>query len=139
MLKAIKDLNLTVLIEEEYGDTVRFIEDNPELKIIIPHMGGINGGCDRMDVFFDNPNVYFDTSVAKLDDIERILDSVGTDRVIFGSDVSGTRQPFFNFTKVELDKIQQLDLDEQQAAADPRIWSDLCHVILNVKEFIYLH
>ena len=116
MLKVIKALGLTVLIEEEYGDTVRFVRDNPELKVIIPHMGGINGGCDKMDAFFGNPNVYFDTAVAKLDDIKRILDNVGTERVTFGSDVSGTSQPFYNFTKVELAKVRQLDLDEESMA-----------------------
>jgi hypothetical protein len=113
MLKSIKDLDLPVLIEEEYDNTVRFVKDNPELKIIIPHMGNLNGGYDRMDVFFDNPNVRFDTSVASLDAIKRVLDNVGPERVIFGSDVSGTRVPFFNFTKVELAKILQLDLDER--------------------------
>jgi predicted TIM-barrel fold metal-dependent hydrolase len=113
ILKLIENLSLPVLIEEEYGDTVRFVKDNPGLNIIIPHMGNLNGGYDRMDVFFDNPNVYFDTSVANLDAIKRVLDNVGDDRVIFGSDVSGTRMPFFNFTKVELAKMLQLDLDEQ--------------------------
>jgi hypothetical protein len=113
ILKLIGDLSLPVLIEEEYGNTVRFVKDNPGLKVIIPHMGNLNGGYDQMDVFFDNPNVYFDTSVANLDAIKRVLDNVGDGRVIFGSDVSGTRMPFFNFTKVELAKMLQLDLDEQ--------------------------
>lgn len=113
MLKAINDLNLPVVIEEEYGDTVRFVKDNPGLSIIIPHMGNANGGSDQMDVFFDNTNVYFDTSVASPDAIKRILDNVGDKRVIFGSDVSGTRVPFFNFTKVELAKVLQMDLDER--------------------------
>lgn len=113
ILKRIKDLNLPVLIEEEYDNTVRFVRDNPELEIIIPHMGNLNGGYDRMDVFFDNPNVHFDTSVASLDAVKRVLDNVGPERVIFGSDVSGTRVPFFNFTKVELAKVLQLDLDER--------------------------
>lgn len=113
ILKLIEDLSMPVLIEEEYGDTVRFVKDNPGLKVIIPHMGNLNGGYDRMDVFFNNPNVYFDTSVANLDAIKRVLDNVGDERVILGSDVSGTRMPFFNFTKVELAKVLQLDLDEQ--------------------------
>ena len=113
ILKLIKDLDLPVVIEEEYDDTVRFVRDNPELKVIIPHMGNINGGYDRMDVFFDNPNVYFDTSTASLDAIKRVLDNVGAERVIFGSDVSGTKLPFYNFTKVELAKVLRLDLDER--------------------------
>ena len=116
ILGLIKDLSLPVLIEEEYGDTVRFVEGNPELKVIIPHIGKLNGGCDRMDVFFDNTSVYFDTGTAGLDDIRRVLDNVGPERVIFGSDVSGTSLPFFNFTKVELAKVLQLDLDERSKA-----------------------
>jgi len=112
ILKAIKDLNLPVLIEEEFDDTVRFVRDNPELNIIIPHMGNLNGGYDKMDVFFDNPNVYFDTSTADLDAIKRVLGIVGDERVIFGSDVSGTSVPFYNFPKVELAKVLKLDLDE---------------------------
>jgi len=116
ILKAIKDLNLPVLIEEEFDNTVRFIKDNPELNIIIPHIGKLNGGSDRMDAFFDNPRVYFDTSTADLDSIKRVLDNVGVGRMIFGSDVSGTRMPFFNFTKVELDKVLKLDLDERSKA-----------------------
>jgi predicted TIM-barrel fold metal-dependent hydrolase len=76
-------------------------------------MGNLNGGYEKMNVFFDNPKVYFDTSTASLDAIKRVLDNVGAERVIFGSDVSGTRMPFYNFTKVELDKVSQLDLDEK--------------------------
>jgi len=113
ILKAIKELNLPVVIEEEYEPTVRFVKDNPELKIIIPHMGNINGGCNLMDIFFHNANVYFDTSTASLGNIKKILGGVGAERVIFGSDVSGTRLPFYNFPKVELAKVLQLNLDEQ--------------------------
>jgi hypothetical protein len=112
MLKAIKSLNLPVLIEEEYDDTVRFVRDNPELNIIIPHIGSLNGGYDRMDVFFDNPKVCFDTGTAKLDAIKWALDNVGDERIIFGSDVSGTSLPFHNFPKVELAKVLKLDLSE---------------------------
>lgn len=113
ILKRIKELELPVLIEEEYNYTVRFVKDNPELKIIIPHTGNLNGGNDKMDIFFNNPDVYFDTSTASPDAIKRLLDNVGNKRVIFGSDVSGTRMPFFNYTKVELAKVMQMGLDEQ--------------------------
>lgn len=112
MLKAINDLDLPVVLEEEYEHTVRFAENSPELSVIIPHMGSLNGGYNKMDVFFDNPNVYFDTGTATLEAIKRVLAEVGAERVIFGSDVSGTREPFYNFTKVELDKVTKLDLDE---------------------------
>jgi len=113
ILKLINDLHLPVVIEEEYEYTVRFVKDNPNLNIIIPHMGSLNGGYERMDFFFDQPNIYFDTGTATLDAISRILYNVGPERVIFGSDVSGTSLPFYNFTKVELEKVLKLNLNEQ--------------------------
>jgi len=111
LLKRIRGLKMPVVLEEEYAETLRFVEENPEVKVIIPHMGKLNGGCDLMEAFFDNPNVYFDTSTAPLEAIRKILDHVGAERIIFGSDVSGTKEPFYNFPKVELKKVLQLDLD----------------------------
>jgi hypothetical protein len=102
--------NLPILIEEEFDDTVAFVRRSPELPIIIPHMGNLNGGASQMDVFFGSPGVYFDTSVASREDILRIMEKVGPERVLFGSDVSGTAQPFFNFPRVELAKVRSLGL-----------------------------
>jgi len=113
ILKRIRDLNLPVTIEEEYEDTVHFVERNAGHPIIIPHIGSINGGYERMVTFYDKPNVYFDTSVASLEAIKTVLNGVGPERIIFGTDVSGTGQPFFNFPKIELAKVSQLDLDEK--------------------------
>jgi len=113
VLKAIRALSLPVLIEEEFAHTAAFVARNPGLPIIIPHMGLANGGTDKMHVFFSNPDVCFDTAVAPLDSIRRVLDAVGPDRILFGSDVSGTHQPFFNFTKVELEKVLRLGLSDQ--------------------------
>ncbi|HGJ67073.1 TPA: hypothetical protein ENS27_17065, partial [bacterium] len=112
ILKAMKDHQLPVVLEEEYEYTLRFVHENPELNIIIPHMGFLNGGYDKMSAFFDKPNVYFDTGTATLDAIKNVLYNVGVERVIFGSDVSGTKTPFFNYTKVELDKVLQLNLND---------------------------
>ncbi|HAX62339.1 MAG TPA: hypothetical protein DCX95_07295 [Elusimicrobia bacterium] len=112
-LQKIKDLNFPVLIEEEFSNTVKFIDCNPELTFIIPHMGKLSGGCDKMDIFFDNPRVYFDTSTAPLNEIKRIFEICGAKRIIFGSDVSGTKQPFYNFPRVELEKLNMLNINEQ--------------------------
>ncbi|MFQ5711404.1 MAG: amidohydrolase family protein [Candidatus Geothermarchaeales archaeon] len=114
ILEEIKRLGMPVLLEEEFHETKRFIGENPELKIIIPHMGKLSGGYEEMDVFFEKPNVYFDTSTASLEAIERVLSHVGPERVIFGSDVSGTEEPFHNFPRVELEKLRKLDLDEEE-------------------------
>jgi hypothetical protein len=29
-------------------------------------------------------------------------------------------------------------LPAEAAASDPRVWADLCHVLMNVKEFIFI-
>lgn len=112
-LERIRELELPVLLEEEFEETKRFIDGHPELDIIIPHIGALNGGHDRMEAFYDNENVYFDTSVAPTDAIKRCLEAVGPERIIFGSDVSGTATPFYNFPKVELAKIRGLCLKRE--------------------------
>jgi hypothetical protein len=112
-LRRVKELKMPVLMEEGFAETFAFIEQNPELDVIIPHMGKLNGGYRSMEAFFSNPRVYFDTSTAEPSAIRWILQHVGPKRIIFASDVSGTREPFFNFPKVELRKIMGLGLDEK--------------------------
>jgi len=111
-LEAIRELNMPVTLEEEFENTVAFVERSPELPVIIPHTGRLNGGTERMAVFFDRPSVYFDTSVAPLEAVRFVLDGVGIERVIFGTDVSGTSQPFFNLPRVELEKLRRLGLSD---------------------------
>lgn len=104
---------MPVLLEEEFMATKNFVESNPEVNVIIPHMGELNGGYERMRIFYQKENVYFDTSVAPLKVIREVLEHVGPERVIFGSDVSGTSELFYNFPKIELQKIYRLNLDEE--------------------------
>lgn len=111
-LKVIKDLDMPVLLEEEFDETKSFIDENPELNVIIPHMGKLNGGHEKMEIFYGKENVYFDTSTAPAEIIKSFLDAVGPERVIFGSDVSGTHEPFYNFPKVELRKLLEIGLEE---------------------------
>lgn len=112
-LKNIKKLEMPVLLEEEFKETERFIEKNPETVVIIPHMGYLNGGYDQMQAFHEKKNVYFDTSTASFEAIEKCLETVGRERVIFGSDVSGTQEPFYNFPKVEIEKLRKLNLKKK--------------------------
>ena len=109
-LSEVKRLGLPVLYEEEFSITEAFVRDNPELNIIIPHIGELSGGADKMSAFYDAPNVYFDTSTAPLEHIAAALDKVGPGRIIFGSDVSGTKLPYHNFPHIELDKVKKLGL-----------------------------
>jgi len=116
ILERIRARKMPVTFEEEFDETVRFVERNPGLPVIIPHCGALNGGTDRMSVFFDTPDVYFDTAVAPLDALRWIVQNVPAERIIFGSDVSGTSMPFFNFPAVELAKVRQLGLGDREIA-----------------------
>lgn len=116
-LKRVKELKMPVLLEEGFEETLAFVKRNPELFIIIPHMGKLNGGYELMESFFPNPNVYFDTSTAEPAAIKWVLESVGPRRIIFGSDVSGTKEPFYNFPKVELKKLMGLGLGKEALEA----------------------
>ncbi len=109
-LDAIRRLVLPVVVEEEFCQTRGLVERLAPSPVIIPHMGGLNGGTERMDAFFDDPRVCFDTAVAPIENVRWVLEHVGPRRVVFGSDVSGTSEPFFNFPKVELAKLKKLDL-----------------------------
>lgn len=113
-IQAIRERNIPTIIEEEFDNTVALVERLMPAPVIIPHCGYLNGGHQKMDVFFGNPRVYFDTSTAAPGEVEYILAGVGPERMIFGSDVSGTGQPYYNFTKVELEKILQLGLSDTE-------------------------
>lgn len=115
-LEVIRAHDLPVVLEEEFHNTVAFLERSPQLNVIIPHMGNLNGGYEAVEAFYDNPHVFYDTAVAELRPIEKALEYVGVERVIFGSDVSGTSVPYFNFTCVELEKIMKLGLTDDELA-----------------------
>lgn len=115
-IEEIRRRNMPTIIEEEFDLTVALIERLDPAPIILPHCGRLNGGIEKMDVFFDDERISFDTSVTPLEGIEQILRNVGPERLIFGSDVSGTRTPFFNFPAVELEKVRRLDLSEDEMA-----------------------
>ena len=118
ILEKIKELKMPVLIEDEYNETVNFVKSNPELNIIIPHCGknmwvpptldSLVENFKRMQFFFERSNVFFDTGGIEpgipLDMIRRILELVGPERMIMGSDTP------YNTPKTEKDKLLQLEL-----------------------------
>lgn len=74
-----------ISFEECFEVTCVFVSRFPKLKIIIPHMGSLNGGKERvLKEFRIKSNVYFDTSLAHLD--MGIVDLIGPHRLIYGSD-----------------------------------------------------
>ncbi|HZU12900.1 MAG TPA: amidohydrolase family protein [Chloroflexota bacterium] len=96
---------MPILFEESFAVTLEFIDRFPGLDIIIPHLGARSGGEARvLRTLWDNPNVYFDTSLARLD--EATLSRVGPSRLLYGS-----AYPYGD-PIVELDKIDDLPVPE---------------------------
>ena len=97
--------NLPVIIEEEFHNTLRFIERiNGRAPIIIPHLGFLNGGYNRLKTegIFGEPNVYSDTALADIYEIEDFAKNFGTEKLFFGSDFP------FGSPLNELNKIKRL-------------------------------
>jgi hypothetical protein len=81
--------HLPVVLEEEFANTLDFVRRIAERTIVvIPHMGGLNGGYSRLKNIgvFENPKVWVDTSLSSVREIADFVESYGTDRMMFGSD-----------------------------------------------------
>jgi len=96
---------LPILLEEELGNTLEFVKRiDQQTTVIIPHMGGLNGGYRNLkrSRLFENLSVYVDTSLAMAEEISDFVRSYGPDRIMFGSDY-----PFGNPVE-EKKKIERL-------------------------------
>ena len=115
-LRAAADRRMAITLEEELKETEAFVDRvaGTGLSVIIPHLGMLNGGHAEMARFFDRPHAFFDTSCAPAEAVRWFLDEIGPERILFGSDVSGTSQPFFNFPLVERRKLEGLGLTEKE-------------------------
>jgi hypothetical protein len=106
-IEEIKRRNMPVVLEEEFENTMRFINELAVgVRVIIPHLGLLNGGYDvfvKHEVW-DNPNVYADTALASRYEIEDYIDHFGYVRILFGSDFP------FGDPKEELSKILGLSI-----------------------------
>ncbi|MFH1114878.1 MAG: amidohydrolase family protein [Pseudomonadota bacterium] len=80
---------LPVVLEEEFGNTLNFLERiDDRTTVVIPHMGGLNGGYRRLrDAgVFERQSVLVDTALASGREIADFAERYGTERIIFGSD-----------------------------------------------------
>ncbi len=110
MLDLIQDRRLPVVLEEELENTVYFIKElAPGALVIIPHLGGLNGGYRAIASagLWELHRVYADTSLASRAEILDYLQRFGEDRLVFGSDFP------FGHPRRELDKILDLDIPER--------------------------
>ena len=111
MIDAIRERGFVVILEEEYGNTMRFVDDMGKgIPVIIPHLGRLNGGVQRFLAgdFWKRENTYADMSSEAMEerDIRAFLDRYGPDRLLFGSDYP------FGSSMISKQKILNLDLPE---------------------------
>lgn len=89
MTDAICRKNLPIVLEETFDRTLKFIEQvSGRTPVIIPHLGLLNGGFERLHAagVWEAANVYADTALAGIVEINTFLEKYGADRLIFGSD-----------------------------------------------------
>lgn len=97
--------NLPVLFEESFAVTLELVLRFPALDIIVPHLGARSGGeTNVMRALWDQPNVYFDTSLSTLD--ETALSRIGPSRIFYGSGLP------YGDPEMELTKIDRLPVGD---------------------------
>jgi len=107
MTDAICRKNLPIVLEETFDRTLKFIEQiSGRTPVIIPHLGLLNGGFERLHAagVWEAANVYADTALAGIVEINTFLEKYGADRLIFGSDSP------FGHPGSQLDRLQSMGI-----------------------------
>ena len=102
-------LQLPIVLEEPFANTRYFIERVAgRTPVIIPHMGGLNGGFSSLfrAGIWDNQNVYADTALGSAREMAIFIEKYGIDRLLFGSDFP------FGIPHSELLKVKGLNINE---------------------------
>jgi predicted TIM-barrel fold metal-dependent hydrolase len=103
-------LKLPIVLEESFANTRSFIKRvNGRTTIIIPHMGGLNGGFSALfkSGIWDDETVYADTALASGREIAQFLDRYGSRRLLYGSDFP------FGTPGGELQEVVGMNLEEE--------------------------
>lgn len=101
---------LPIVLEEEYHHTLEFVEKiKQRTVVIIPHMGGLNGGYPRLKAagLFESPSVWVDSALAGPREMEDFAHTYGTDRLLFGSDYP------FGIPAHEKEKVEDLFSEDE--------------------------
>ncbi|MDI6853676.1 MAG: amidohydrolase family protein [Deltaproteobacteria bacterium] len=114
-LEVVQKKGLPILLEETFANTLLFAEKllPPQVPLIIPHLGGLNGGYAALERtgLFALPYVHADTALASRREIEDYLGRYGSGRLFFGSDYP------FGHPAHELAKVTSLNLPSEQLQA----------------------
>jgi len=108
-IEASEEIDLPIVFEEEFPFTEAFVKRTKNLKIIIPHMGMLGGDpIDFLKAFKEKENVYFDTALASPGTVMKFVEKVGSERILFGSDIP------FGTMKWELEKVLSLPVGDDE-------------------------
>jgi hypothetical protein len=108
-LEESEEIDLPIIVEEEFAFTKAFVERTKTLKVIIPHLGMLGGNpLEFLETFKDQGNVYFDTALANPSTIVQFIRQIGAERLLFGSDIP------FGTMRNELDKINSLPIGDRE-------------------------
>jgi hypothetical protein len=106
----IKRRNLPVVLEEEFENTLLFINKlAPGAIVIIPHCGMLNGGYDELSKsgVWEKPNIYADSALAGPEIIDDFISRYGHKKLLFGSDFP------FGHPVLELSNVLNLKVSEE--------------------------
>jgi len=104
-----EEIDLPIVFEEEFPFTEAFVKRTKNLKIIISHMGMLGGNpLDFLKAFKERENVYFDSALASPGTVMKFVEKVGSERIIFGSDIP------FGTMKWELGEILSLSVGDDE-------------------------
>lgn len=108
-LQEIYRLQLPIVLEEPFENTLYFVNRVAgRTPIIIPHLGGLNGGFSTLfsSGIWEDETVYADTALASTREMSIFLEKYGSERLLFGSDFP------FGTPYGELSKVKSLNLNE---------------------------
>jgi hypothetical protein len=107
LIRDLTDIGKPIVFEEEFAFTERFVDMAPGLPLIIPHLGMLGGNpMDFLKAFRDKNYIYFDTALAAKNTIQKFVETIGPERVLFAADV-----PFGSMAS-ELSKILTLTISD---------------------------
>lgn len=108
LIEKLRTINKPIVFEEDLDFTVKFVDMAEDVTLIIPHLGLLGGNpYDFLRAFKDNESIYFDTALASREQIRKFVETIGPERVIFGSDVP------FGSMRSELEKVLSLSIPHE--------------------------
>ena len=107
LMDKVGEMGIPVNFEEHFEVTVQFVELYPDISIIIPHLGGLNGGTDSvLAAVGDRGNVRFDVSLAWI--TEELIGRYGSKKFLSGSDY-----PYGN-PSWGIERVRELKISEEE-------------------------